>query len=297
MNTNLKYKKIFSASALMVSVVVLSLFTTSCEFELPEADSIPDANPPYADFGYTENGEDYLLYNFSNLSTSATDYEWSFGDGTTSTDFEPIHSYPEVEATDTTEAGTPYTVTLKVSDKLNQESIYTTQIAVIKPAVEPAIVPVIINPSFDEPGDDGKYTSPWVDSNLGKTMQISTSSSFVGGKSSKFPNANTDPRIGYQSGIAVTKNTEYKISFVYSIEEGDPSTMIVAILGGTVSDPSEVAGATIASATGTEQGGKSSFLPLSIFFNSGDNETISIHMSNTGTATSYVEEFVAELNQ
>ena len=31
---------------------------------------------------------------FNNLSYDATDYEWSFGDGTISTDFEPTHIYP-----------------------------------------------------------------------------------------------------------------------------------------------------------------------------------------------------------
>lgn len=30
---------------------------------------------------------------FNNLSYDATDYEWNFGDGTTSTDFEPTHTY------------------------------------------------------------------------------------------------------------------------------------------------------------------------------------------------------------
>ena len=30
---------------------------------------------------------------FDNLSYDATDYEWNFGDGTTSTDFEPTHTY------------------------------------------------------------------------------------------------------------------------------------------------------------------------------------------------------------
>ena len=48
-------------------------------------------NPlPVAMFSPDVNGYDV---EFNNLSTNATSYEWSFGDGATSTDFEPSHGY------------------------------------------------------------------------------------------------------------------------------------------------------------------------------------------------------------
>ena len=46
---------------------------------LPEAIVSPDIN------GYTVE--------FNNLSVNATDYEWNFGDGNTSIDFEPSHAF------------------------------------------------------------------------------------------------------------------------------------------------------------------------------------------------------------
>jgi len=287
---NLKYKKHISTSVLMVSVFVMSIFWSSCEFELPDADSIPDATPPSAAFGETV-GDDYLIYNFANFSVSATDYMWNFGDGTTSTDLDPTHVYAEA-ATD--EDGTPYTVTLTASDKLGVTSSVSKEIMVLKPEIPEAMQLVILNPSFDEPGDDGKYLLPWVpESSIGKTPQSSSSSSFVGGKAGKFPNAGTDPRIGYQKDIAVTKNTDYTITYWYSIETGDPSSLIVAILGGNISDASEVAAATIKKFEGTTQVGKTPFEQVDLTFNTGDNGIISIHISNTGPKTAYVEEFSA----
>lgn len=46
---------------------------------------------PVADFNYavSESGE----VTFTNLSTNAINYEWNFGDGNTSTETDPVHSY------------------------------------------------------------------------------------------------------------------------------------------------------------------------------------------------------------
>lgn len=295
MINKIKFRNNISTSVLMVSIFVLSVFMTSCEFELPEANSIPDATPPAAAFGESIDG-DYLSFAFANFSISATDYVWNFGDGTTSTEYEPKHTYAEA-ATD--EEGTTYTVSLTASDKLGATSTFSKEIVVLKPAKPIAIVPTILNPSFDIPGDDGKYLQPWVpaSSAIGKLPQLSSSSSFVGGKAGKFPGVD-DLRVGYQTGIAVSKNTSYKISYMYSIETGDPSELTVSILAGTISDASEVAGATIASHAGTVQVGKTPFEKVDIIFNSGDNDLISIHITSTkGNETAYIEEFTAEVNE
>lgn len=47
---------------------------------------------PVADFGINTNSYTVLL---SNFSTNATDYIWDFGDGNTSTDMEPLHTYAD----------------------------------------------------------------------------------------------------------------------------------------------------------------------------------------------------------
>lgn len=56
-----------------------------------------------SNFSFTESSG---VYQFDNLSMNATSYLWEFGDGNTSTDFEPTHAYP-INGT--------YTVTLRVS--------------------------------------------------------------------------------------------------------------------------------------------------------------------------------------
>ncbi len=277
-------KNILKKGLVLLSAIILVVSINSCEqFELPEAGSIEDLTPPVANFSASV-GDDYLTYKFDNLSISATDYVWDFGDGKTSTEVAGANVY-QGEGT--------YTVKLTASDKLGASSTFSVVVEVVKPITPPAIVPLILNPSFDDPGDDGKYTAPWVDDNLGKTIQISSSSSFVGGKSSKFPDANGDPRIAYQKDIAVTPNTDYILTYYYSIETGDPSTVTVAVLGGTVTSPAAVAGATIKKFVGTTQVGKTPFEKVDLAFNSGNNSAISIHISNTGPKTSYVEEFSA----
>lgn len=271
-------------SKLVRTFIILISFGVlySCENNiLPETGSIPDLTPPKAMFSATESAGSYLTFDFSNQSVSATTYAWNFGDGKSSTDKDPSNTYAG--------EGT-FTVTLIASDKLGITSNYSSVVKVVKPIVIAATVPVILNPSFDEAGTDSKYTIPWVDTDLGKTIQISSSSSFVGGRSAKFPNADTDPRIGYQKDIEVSPNTDYVITYFYSIETGGASSVTVAVLKGAVTSPSQVAGATLGTFTGTNQGGKSDFKKVDINFNSGNNSKISIHISNTGTSTAYVEE-------
>jgi PKD domain/Carboxypeptidase regulatory-like domain/Bacterial lectin len=48
---------------------------------------------PQANFSYDAEG---VAVSFTNLSLYATDYNWSFGDGTNSTAVNPIHSYPAI---------------------------------------------------------------------------------------------------------------------------------------------------------------------------------------------------------
>lgn len=294
MKNKLKMITKFNTSVCLSLMVSTLMLLSSCnpslsgfEYDLPAANSKADETAPTASFSASV-GNSYLDYTFANSSISATDYSWDYGDGNTSTGGDGSNTY--------TAEGT-YTITLTASDKLGVSNTFSLDIEVVEPEIPLAIIPNILNPSFDEAGDDGKYTSPWVDGNLGKTIQSSTSSSFIGGKSAKFPNATSDPRVAYQKDIAVTPNTDYVISYAYSIETGDPSSIIVSILAGAVTDPSEVAGATIKSYTGTVQAGKTPFETVNISFNSGATASISIHIANTGTATGYVEEFIAAVTQ
>ncbi len=69
---------------------------------------------PNASFTYTSN---LLTVNFTNTSSNATSYNWSFGDGTYSTDENPTHIY-------TTDGD--YTVTLVVSNICGSDTIQQT---------------------------------------------------------------------------------------------------------------------------------------------------------------------------
>jgi len=89
----------------------VAFFATSCK---------PKAEAPKASFTYENDG---LVVSFSNLSKNADTYNWEFGDGQTSTEFSPKHTYAAngdytVVLTATGQGGTnAYTevVTLKVA--------------------------------------------------------------------------------------------------------------------------------------------------------------------------------------
>jgi len=93
-----------------LAVLSLGLLVTSCE----------DAPVPTAIFSTTIDGMDVT---FTNSSTDADTYSWDFGDGSSSTEMNPVHSYAEnddysVSLTATGEGGEDMmtqTVTIDVS--------------------------------------------------------------------------------------------------------------------------------------------------------------------------------------
>lgn len=77
------------------------------------------SNNPFADFEFdTFEGCAPLEVNFTSTAVNADTYEWDFGDGSTSNEENPIHTY--------TEQGT-YTVTLTVYDSDDPENISTAE--------------------------------------------------------------------------------------------------------------------------------------------------------------------------
>ncbi|MBC8047981.1 MAG: PKD domain-containing protein [Fimbriimonadaceae bacterium] len=97
---------------------------------------------PIADFTYM--GIDSILY-FENLSTSGAEYLWDFGDGITSTEEDPVHTYLAL--------GT-YTLTLIVSNTCGSASMTTIVIFIDDPSSTENIVKENINiypnPASDE---------------------------------------------------------------------------------------------------------------------------------------------------
>ncbi len=72
---------------------------------------------PVASFGTVVDG---FTVTFNNTSTASTSYSWDFGDGNTSTDLSPIHTYADEGV---------YTVTLTSSDGTN-ESVATAEVTI-----------------------------------------------------------------------------------------------------------------------------------------------------------------------
>lgn len=266
-NTTFKATQLFAVKPFLLLLATMMLLFSCDTLELPAEGSIPDETPPEAAFSATPSEADHLTINFTNLSISATDYAWDFGDGNTSTAKDPTNVYEDI--------GT-YTVSLTATDKLNVSSTTSQEIVIEEPVND--FVPIILNPGFDEQGDD-EYRDGWRNSALGTVMQITSSPIHEGVKAAKFPA--DDPRVAYQA-ITVLPDTDYILSFYYTIKTDPVGSITVSMLGGEVNDPAAIAGATLASFTGTDQSSASDYVYATLEFNSGSNETVAIYVTNEG---------------
>lgn len=74
----------------LAAILSVPLLFNSCEEDDPEP-----AEDPVASFQYEISEENYLEVSFSNFSQNAETYSWAFGDGETSTEENPVHTYAE----------------------------------------------------------------------------------------------------------------------------------------------------------------------------------------------------------
>lgn len=258
----------------MVSLVMVLTVLASCDFEfdLPEAGSIPDETPPEANFSATQSAEDWMRFDFANLSVSATTYAWTFGDGNSSTDLDAVNTFPG--------EGT-YSVSLTVSDNLGATDTYTVDLEVIEPEEPEAIVPVILEASFEDgmlDGGSGDGRDSWRN-DFGGVIQITSSPVQDGSQASKYPSAGD--RVAYQE-MECSPNTDYILTYYYTLKTGDPGSITVDVLGGGISDLSEVSGARLATFEGTDQTSSSTYVRVDLPFNSGANATMAILVTNQG---------------
>ncbi|MFW5706360.1 MAG: PKD domain-containing protein [Bacteroidota bacterium] len=103
------------ALAFLGVFVVLSF--NSCD---KEEDPVED---PIATFQYEISEENYLQVVFSNFSSNAETYLWAFGDGNTSTDENPVHTYAEpgvyevtLTATNSADVSASYNASIEIQD-------------------------------------------------------------------------------------------------------------------------------------------------------------------------------------
>ncbi len=283
--------KLFSLSVLFVLSIMGTIFIlASCEQQaLPDVGSQPDLTPPSADFSTIPDNADSKKIKFSNLSSSATDFLWDFGDGNTSIDKEPSNLYPTEGI---------YTVTLVATDKLNVSNSITKEVEVTEPAL---FEPVILEPSFEDgmlEDDAGDGRDSWRISGgnrpggMGGVIQITSSPVLTGDQAAKLPSNNE--RAGYQL-ITVIPDSDYRVSFNYTMKTSPVGSLTVYILGGNVTDPADVAAATIASITVNDQTDANVYKMESIEFNSGSNTAIAIYFINDAVETR-LDDFKIENN-
>lgn len=278
MKNNILDLRVNQASIWKLMIMVLAISFTACDmsYELPDANSKPDETPPSAYFTYAQGkgmAEEWKDYTFSNLSNSATDYVWDFGDGNSSTDKDGKNTYSG--------EGT-YTVTLTASDKLGVSSKYTETIEVVEPEAPEAIVPVILENSFEDlslPDGTGDGRDSWRCS-FGEVMQITSSPVYDGSQAAKFPS--DGGRTAYQEGIAATPNTDYILTYYYTMKEEAGGSLTVNVLGGSISDVSEADAISLGKHVGTDNTSADTYVKVSVPFNTGANASIAILITNAG---------------
>ena len=116
--------------------LVLALFTSAIIITACKKETTGELTSVKANFNYTSTNKFAPAeFYFNNTSSYATSYRWDFGDGSTSTLSEPIHTYTEI--------GT-YNVKL-IASANGKSSTITKSIDVIPPPTKVFLNEVIIN--------------------------------------------------------------------------------------------------------------------------------------------------------
>ena len=153
----------------------------------------------------------------------------------------------------------------------------------VKDVIPAAIIPPILESSFEDnrlPNGIGDGRDSWRNSDLGGVIQITSSPVYEGSQASKFPSAGD--RIAYQE-LTVTPNSDYILSYFYTLKTNNPGSITVSVIaGGGHTDLTAALAATIEAFEGTDQSSSSTYVPVSISFNSGANDTVSILVTNQG---------------
>lgn len=103
----------FKLSLMIAAIMVLTI--SSCKKD----EEPPAPETPVASFQFAIGETDFLEVSFTNYSQNATSYLWNFGDGETSTETDPVHTYAasgdySVKLTASNSAGTSHDYVLSI---------------------------------------------------------------------------------------------------------------------------------------------------------------------------------------
>ncbi|WP_394970504.1 carbohydrate binding domain-containing protein [uncultured Croceitalea sp.] len=191
---------------LMNKTKFIFLFILSISFLGCEEDD--EANLPEVVAGFTFiQSETTGTVTFTNISEEAQRYEWNFGDGTTSTEINPIRTFAE---------GT-FTVSLKASNIAGASNVFEDQITVDIPDTMPDFDSgLLTNGDFEAGGDS------WT----GNALNVQTE----GGNSFNLANVETAGNafdVNLSQVVAITQDTNYILTFDASSDQA--RTMLAGI--------------------------------------------------------------------
>ncbi len=107
---------------LILGVISLVMFN-SCKKD-DDDDNQPSDQKPIASFQFEVSATNFLEVTFTNFSKNATSYSWDFGDGESSTEKNPVHTYAEVGN---------YTVKLTAKNDAGESADYSQDVAITDP--------------------------------------------------------------------------------------------------------------------------------------------------------------------
>lgn len=276
--------------SILFCFMLLSFSSCDFEYDIAEAGSQADLTPPSADFNYTQGqgpNEEWKTYSFGNLSVSATDYIWDFGNGNTATTLDASFTFPGEGSFD---------ITLTSTDKLGVSSTVTKTVDVVEPAAPSGILPIIHEASFEDgdancgPGMDGRDC--WRISG-GTIFGITSSPVRTGSQGAKF-DANQN-RVAYQE-LTVSPNTSYTITIFYTIKTSPLGSEMRLAVCDPITNASQISSAIFDSTTGNDQSDANSYVPLSLTFNTGARSTIGLWIDSNNISESRVDDVSIVVN-
>jgi len=232
--------------------------------------------PVTVDCTWEVDPEDYRTVHFADASIGAVELLWEFGDGFQFTGESASHTYREDGI---------YTVTLTSTSITGLQDSKDFMVTISQ-----GFIATISEASFEDNDPsaaacgsalDGRDC--WRNSALGGVIQITSGPTVTGSQAAKLPSDGS--RIGYQR-IAVEPGTIYNVTFNYTMKTSPEGSLTVAILdGSTLTDISQVAGATLASTTVNNQDDANAYVTETVTFNSGGRSEVAIFFSNEGVET------------